>query len=414
MGNSNTPQVGGIAIQTQKSFYLPGETVSGFIYIQLNSQVQGNQLYLKIKGKESSYWITIIYVNNQQVRVPHYGHNPFINYKIPVYRWNTPFVPAGQYCIPFSFVLPQNIPGSVKDIWNHDGIFGKDASATIDYKLKAELHSPTGQVHIKGKTPLLVKDEYRSPVVPLSGDSNLPMKSWCCCSKGFVNMKCYFEKNAYMPGETATVICDIDNSQGRIAITNMIGRLTYSLITSNESDSKTFTKTNSELILPGVAIGETKTGANQLKFTLPIITEKNVDGEEIATTNGHFVKCVYMLQVYAPIDSCCCSCCSTEPMMEIPVNVSSQPTRFAAPIQAPAGWAPQQIPLVTVNLNPLYEYASKKVGKIKHFMPEVPTPATAGPQMAYPTGMQMGHMTQIGVPNSPPMIGGNAYAPAKI
>jgi len=413
MGNS-TNKHGGIAIKTEKPLYYPGDTVNGYIYILLTAAVPGNQVILKVKGKESSHWVTEHQVNNgsgsQTVRVPHYGHNPFLNYRVPIYSWNQPSIPAGQYCIPFSFVLPQNIPGSYKDNWGN-AIF-EDGYGLIAYKLKAELISSTGDVHVKAKSPFYVREVNNRPVTSLGGESNLPMKSCFCCSQGFVKMKCYFEKNAYMPGEMANVIAEVDNSQGRIAIKNMICRLTYSMIVANDSDSHTFTKNNSEVIAPGVAVGETKTGATKLMFSVPIIPEKNKEGEELPSTHGNLVKAVYKLQVYGAIDSCWCACCSTEPMMEIPIFLSFEPARNIAPLQAPANWAPQQIPLVAVSLNQQYQYKSKKSGIVKDFTPATPTPTSGNsPQMMTPMGMPM-QQVQMGM--VPPMSTTSAYAPAKI
>lgn len=38
------------------------------------------------------------------------------------------------------------------------------------------------------------------------------VKICCCFSKGESKIKSYFEYNSYMPGETANIITEVDNS----------------------------------------------------------------------------------------------------------------------------------------------------------------------------------------------------------
>ena len=44
------------------------------------------------------------------------------------------------------------------------------------------------------------------------------MKTWCCLDQGHCKIKSYFEKNAYVQGETANCCCEIDNSNCQLDI----------------------------------------------------------------------------------------------------------------------------------------------------------------------------------------------------
>lgn len=50
-------------------------------------------------------------------------------------------------------------------------------------------------------------------------------KTWCCIDNGESSIKCYFENNAYLPGEKANVVTEIDNSKCNLAIKEIKGEL---------------------------------------------------------------------------------------------------------------------------------------------------------------------------------------------
>jgi hypothetical protein len=43
----------------------------------------------------------------------------------------------------------------------------------------------------------------------------------CCCYRGKCTIKSYFETNTYIPGETAVVLTEVDNSEGERNIKSM-------------------------------------------------------------------------------------------------------------------------------------------------------------------------------------------------
>lgn len=69
MGNSKAKV--GVAIQTDKQFYLPGEVVHGCVYINSPKPYPATQILLNISGVEKSWWRenTNIQVKNSQTSV---------------------------------------------------------------------------------------------------------------------------------------------------------------------------------------------------------------------------------------------------------------------------------------------------------------------------------------------------------
>lgn len=46
---------------------------------------------------------------------------------------------------------------------------------------------------------------------PVVSEGNIFLRNWYCFNKGNIYIKAYFNKNAYLSGEVATLSCEIDN-----------------------------------------------------------------------------------------------------------------------------------------------------------------------------------------------------------
>jgi hypothetical protein len=69
------------------------------------------------------------------------------------------------------------------------------------------------------------------------------VKSCCCCDQGITRIQCFFEKNAYQPGEDAKMYCVVDNKEGKADVVSvtvtLINEVTY---TSKERKTKHFAR----------------------------------------------------------------------------------------------------------------------------------------------------------------------------
>ncbi len=112
----DTSKYGDLYFQLENSVYQPGETVSGTIFLNLTSAYPGNQLFLKFKGEEAVYTVTTSshYSSfTHHTSTTHYlnsDENDIIQKTIPVHSWKE--LSPGQFSIPFSFLLPPDLPGS--------------------------------------------------------------------------------------------------------------------------------------------------------------------------------------------------------------------------------------------------------------------------------------------------------------
>lgn len=139
MGNSKTKP--GIYIQTDRTFYLPGEVVHGCVYINAPKPFPISRIILNIKGVEKTWWKSennkrtppisknglshstngSFGVKPNQIQISVTGDKSGENKIIESYfvlNWNSSSGNStlhGQFAFPFEFCLPQFIPGSFKE-----------------------------------------------------------------------------------------------------------------------------------------------------------------------------------------------------------------------------------------------------------------------------------------------------------
>ena len=107
MGNDQVKlsPYGNIYLQTDKSFYLPGDTITGTVYLNLVDEFPGSKVYLKIKGKEEATWYD---EKGNYCK----GLIIFYNHLLPLYENDNEKMNVGQYAFPFAFAIRDFLPGT--------------------------------------------------------------------------------------------------------------------------------------------------------------------------------------------------------------------------------------------------------------------------------------------------------------
>lgn len=82
--------------------------------------------------------------------------------------------------------------------------------------------------------------------------------STCCCiDQGVSKIQCFFEKNAYSPGEDAKIFCILDTKESKVDITEvtvkLINKITY---TSKQNHKKVISDIIFQRNFPGLNKGE--------------------------------------------------------------------------------------------------------------------------------------------------------------
>jgi hypothetical protein len=157
-----------IYYSTTKRFYYAGETVEGEIYLNVKQTSAYSKLTLCLRGLEHVQWS-----EGSSKHRRHY-RNEYINY-------NTLFnvidfggtVNQGQYCFPFSFLLPATMTGTVL----------YTEYCYIKYKLKADLFNPRSESKNQYyETDLNILEPPRIPAGSMSSVVTKDMGNSSCCS----------------------------------------------------------------------------------------------------------------------------------------------------------------------------------------------------------------------------------------
>eukprot|EP01016_Furgasonia_blochmanni_P040905 TRINITY_DN5257_c0_g1_i6.p1 TRINITY_DN5257_c0_g1~~TRINITY_DN5257_c0_g1_i6.p1 ORF type:complete len:585 (-),score=140.39 TRINITY_DN5257_c0_g1_i6:207-1961(-) len=432
MGNqaSNT-QYGGLNVQLDEAYYLEGSQVTGKIYVNLRANVPNAYLHLEVMGYERAMWIDTVFMGNTQSgatyhgstmnhlphendnllpddsmlagedfnlnsvgSIPefvvepggavykimkHQGDNYFFNQSLPVYQGNQPYIPAGQYTFPFSFKLPDQLPGSFK---KKSGMM----KARIKYVVKAVLGFP-GRPKNEGlwdDEELIVREKPDRVMGNVSREFNAEVSTWCCIDQGKSWIKVYFEKDTYCPGEKARIIAELDNTNCKLNVSSLrVALMNKMAMKASDGKSRSYSVAALTQNFDGVTAGAcalAKDGRSMLK-------EVNLDPTLLPTAGGNYVSSTYYLVVESVMDGC--TCCSDTPRVEIPVMIVAPPLPKRQ-IQPPPNWQPQLMPPVNITIQ------------------------MTGPAIPMNINIQAGGMAQpqgFGQPAPPPAYGKPAPAP---
>jgi hypothetical protein len=353
----DTSHYGQIYLQTDKTAYYAGETVTGTIFLNLISHYPGNQLFLKLKGKEVVHMVKLVQRGDHQENVKYSDKNEVIKQSIPVYTWDDS-LPPGQFSIPFSFLLPPHLPPSFYQQ-------GHRYFAFLEYKLEAFLQ-PFKDTDPKMKYKQLIN--LRETILPATGDlpSNITttqLKTCCCCKQGSNTLKANFEKNFYSPGENAQVSMELDNSGTKLKNLKVIFSLKQRLELRAKGQFMNFDLVKVKQELPGIVKGSNHS-SESLNIVLPRVPQENDFNREIdkkkpssgtllklkenndvitSTTKSSLINSTFFLEVSCPMSGCC----AVLPLAKCPIGIYSPDFQLPV-VTAPNNWQP--VALDNINL----------------------------------------------------------------
>jgi hypothetical protein len=426
MGNDNSKgkrfqeaaRYGQVYCQTDKSAYFGGETVTGRIYLNLFLPYPGNQLFLKLKGREAVHFVQQrtenYHVEENGVRVMKTRHidelfeekHDVIKMTVPMYTWAT--LLPGQYTIPFAFMLPGSLPSSFHQE-------GHRYLANVSYRLEAILEpSFKNEPRLKCKQPFVVRQPVKNAQQGHSGEISTKLTSCCCCSKGSNVLTAQFEKNFYAPGEVAQVVMKLDNTESKSDNTRIAFTLKQRLHLSarGRKDDRVLTKVERDL--PGIKAGSAS-DSNFIAINLPAfqggdyyktktwnMTHHLINLKESpeilnSATRSKLITSEYFLEVSCPMSGCCVG----TPAISAPIEIYYPELTFA-PVVVPQNWHPQEVGQVNVafggNMGMNVNVAIPQIS-ISNQMPAQMTVTNQMPGMVVDTQMpnnnQMGFNTQI-------------------
>ncbi|XP_061585006.1 arrestin domain-containing protein 3-like [Cololabis saira] len=191
-----------------------GDLLTGQINFDLMKETNISSLSIKLKGGVHVHWTT-----GGKRKRHHSAKLKFFNIKSAIIQGDNAIgggtkLAPGRHLYPFSFQIPQgDFPSSF------NGPHGE-----ISYKLTVSINRPW---HLSQDFVTMLnfvnRIDSNNPDLwaPLSGSSS---KTLCClwCTSGPIEMTATMERKAFIPGETAKIICDISNASSRTVIPKVI------------------------------------------------------------------------------------------------------------------------------------------------------------------------------------------------
>ena len=410
--------LGTVFIQLDKGSYSPGEQVNGTIFLSVIQNYSGaSELWLTISGMEDTKLIeqktrTEHYTSNGQRRtrthtyyVTHQDYNTFFNHRFPIYRFNSSFVPAGQYTFPISFILNSGLPST----FNYSFYKHGSCHANVNYVIQASIGGGMGSriPSIQCSQNLTVNQELLISSGTMRKELNKEIKTWCCVSKGHSKITTYFEKNDYVPGEQAYIITEVDNSKGKADILQIKGIFRQHLRITARGYSELIKEDHQTTILNGIKAGELLVGENAKRLEVNLRTKT---GSVVQPTcRGKLVSNEYLLVNKLKVDACLC--CDHNPSCDLVLNVRNQDVQYQKWGEKPSNWNPQVMSAFNIQFTSEYSNPTMPPPSSDEFsgtsgMPGMP-PGPGMPGM--PPGPGMPGMP--GMPPGPGMPGMDGMPP---
>lgn len=364
--------IGNCFIQFTKGSYAAGEQVSGAILLNITMQINApTSVKITFTGKESTKVLERYETGSGDSRKvhyrPHYQTNFFFNHTYPIYIHSSPVMSAGQYNLPFTFMLPQGIPSSFSEEFETPGGFNH---GKIEYL--AHCYVEVAGQHfnpIHSSQPFSVNQ----PLYLNEGNKKMEIfqevTSWCCCKKGNVHLTTYFEKDQYEFGETACMIAEVDNSNCKALVKNINGYFIQEAVLHAKGHTAHHSRRCEKIKTPGVPPHEKSVGENARRVNIPLQAMAN---RQNPSCSGRLVQNKYSLKLKTDMDACIC--CDKAPQCEIPVSIRNPEFNLSRWGEQPSNWNPQTMSCYNAQISS--EFANPDV------TPGLPPPPMPGMAMA--------------------------------
>lgn len=269
----------------------------------------------------------------------------FFNHMFTIFKTTDTngFILPGNYSFPFSFVIPEYLPGTFRGNWKAH--HGKRHKAKITYKIKAGMKNPETKKALFKKLNVFVDQKFneslnqKRSLKPVMFEQDV--KAYGCCRHGKFRLGAIFNEKSYISGDTGNVSFSIDASEAK----SDIKALKVELLMRTKLNAKG-RKANLKKILTSVNLGSLKKGEtriNENSYNVNLLIKSG--GEAQATCIGKLIQNEFEVRVVADIDGC--SCCINRPKCKDTVqvvNAHTQPPSLPTTSPAFQNWKPNVFP----------------------------------------------------------------------
>ena len=338
---------GDININLQKQTYTAGEQVNGWVNVSLVKPFLTDTLYLIVSGKESVHFVTKEIHNHDAGHSTYYrkhkDKNEFYEYLLPLYQHPSGFFPVGQYSFPFSFVLAHDLPGSFEYDWDFDG---HNCYGRIIYRVKAGFKDKNAKKSFFNKCKFFVNQLWEGPQMQRITQYQKKLSGCCYVDLGTYKIVAHFDQDKFFAGDNCLIRFEVDNSEAKRNAKFFKCQLVQIIVirAGKEKFGPIFTVLSEET-LPGIVMGEARTGSDAFRVNLPITTQDNLQ----ASCSGRLVESQFYLKISTELNACLC--CRNHPHTEMDIKIYNKNIEVA-PSYPAENWNPQMIPLYICPIGP--------------------------------------------------------------
>eukprot|EP00118_Oscarella_pearsei_P007806 m.39141 g.39141 ORF g.39141 m.39141 type:complete len:399 (+) comp32676_c0_seq4:168-1364(+) len=325
-----------ICVRTNKSEYVGGETVYGFVhrllpsrsncslrvvYLSVKEPIESKRLKIKVKGYEKCRWEYSYSEQDEDSWIKRTGEKKgrqqFLDFQQKLIEYDEVF-PFGYYLYPFQYSLPHGLPGILlpcsvsSSIWVA-GVFdykkngkGHALLAQVHYKVKAEVDTPGTKYSLKAVQQFTVRDVCHCKghsIEPIRHTKTGAVKTCCCIPRGNVIVAAKLEKTNYQAGEEALLFVELSNGSS-VRIDTFVVKLMRVIRLRGSDPHRENSRKESKCILDTISMDSYKgcdSGASK-KTSIPIklwLQEGNrKERVELQPgTSGAVVKCKYHIDI---------------------------------------------------------------------------------------------------------------------
>lgn len=212
---------GGV-IQFDQPFYYPGNVVTGTINLNIVDSISSRGVELTIKCDEGVKVIeSVPRTIDEKGKLRTEFHKEEKKDKQTLFK-NTNFLPnfqsnigRGQYSYPFSFVIPNHLPGSFE-------YYTEEISAYIKYQVKVKI-LPYSDLEkaTKMNSILIVRQNQSFFNYSTNLTDTRNIISFCFFNKGTATLNVSYQKNFFGIDEVIETQCNIDNTRCNVDTTSV-------------------------------------------------------------------------------------------------------------------------------------------------------------------------------------------------
>lgn len=204
-----------ISVALGQALYKPGETVAGYVLIEVSEAFSFSEVVLKWRGKQTST-IKRTVSEGKKTRTESFEGLEYLfrQEQMVLSGAGGNKLTPGQHRFDFSFILPANLPSSYRK-WDING-----EGSSLAYDIKAEIRSSSFfKSDLVERREFTVHSVVMANAVPASRHSyDEPNSFFCCGSRGAISWRMELPRDEWQVGEVITGIIRVDASQCKAPI----------------------------------------------------------------------------------------------------------------------------------------------------------------------------------------------------